>query len=332
MARPRSQHVNDVKIKLIARLKTNFLRPGDRFLSARAVSEKFEVSYQTAHRILQELQDEGHLQRSKASGTFVPGRSAAPSKLALLFHPRARRPGSFGHRLANELATVLAREGLRFSLSYTESTGPVPGGAMPVIWEVPAAVAAASRQRSRALLLNDRPAPGLGALYIDSVSTDDYSGGVCAAQLFIQRMTPRPDPGQTVILSGPKDDARSNQRVAGFSSLLAGQVVACPSWYLEHAMLVAPRVLRYKPKAVFCCNDRLAQAVVQTARASGVPLPAIVGFDDAPIAEQLNLTTMAIPWGPLLSAAVGLIKRRLSGDVEDAVHQIFPPRPVVRGL
>jgi hypothetical protein len=41
---------------------------------------------------------------------------------------------------------------------------------------------------------------------------------------------------------------------------------------------------------------------------------------------------MAIPWGPLLSAAVGLIKRRLAGDVEDAVHQIFPPRPVVRGL
>src|SRR5688500_12447145 len=112
MARPRSQHVNEVKVRLIARLKTNFLRPGDRFLSARAVSEKFEISYQTAHRILKELQDEGHIKRAKASGTFVPGESATPSRLALMFHPRARRPGSFGHRLASDLATALAREEL----------------------------------------------------------------------------------------------------------------------------------------------------------------------------------------------------------------------------
>jgi hypothetical protein len=336
MSRPRSPHVIDVKARLIARLKTNFLRPGDRFLSARAVADRFAVSYQTAHRLLRELQDEGHLTRAAASGTFVPGRSTAPSGVSLLFHPRARRPGSFGHQLATQLATLLAREGLRFALTYTDAasadgTGG-SGGAFPVIWEVPAAVAGVARAGGRALLLNDRPAPGFPSVHIDSLSVDDYSGGVCAAQLLVRRMHLPPAEHETVILAGPKGDARSNQRAAGFLSHLPAQVVTCPTWYLEDALAVAPRVLAKRPRAVFCCNDRLAQGLVQAARAAGAAAPAVVGFDDAPVAETLNLTTIAIPWAPLLVAAVGLVKRRLAGDAGDAVHQIFPPRPVVRGL
>ena len=44
---------------------------------------------------LGELRDEGHLMRQRASGTYLPGRSAASaSRVVLLFHPRAKRPGS----------------------------------------------------------------------------------------------------------------------------------------------------------------------------------------------------------------------------------------------
>lgn len=336
MSRPRSQHVSEVKARLIARLRTNYHRPGERFLSARAVSEKFEVSYQTAHRLLAELSTEGYLHRRNASGTYVPGDSAIPTKVALLFHPRAKRAGSFGHRLLNHLATALAREDLRFTVTYTDATITKPRNTFPVIWEIPAAIETLANRRHFALLLNDRPPPGLPSLHIDSVSTDDYSGGVVAAQLLRERLAKASHPSRVTshvcLLAGPRTDPRSNQRIAGFTSLLPGTILHCPTWFLEDALKLAPRLLAQNPAALFCCNDRLAQAVIETARHHQHALPPIVGFDDAPIAEQLNLTTIAIPWPQLLAAAISLIKRRLAGDRSDPVHQIIPPRPIIRSL
>lgn len=334
MARPRSLHVAEVKARLIARLRTNYHRPGERFLSARAVAEKFAVSYQTAHRLLAELSAEGYLSRRNASGTYLPGDSAVPTKVALLFHPRAKRPGSFGHRLLNHLATALAREGLPFTVTYTDASTTKPRNTFPVVWEVPSAIGSLANRRHFALLLNDRPPPGLPSLHIDSVSTDDYSGGVVAAQLLRDRLVIDEGrvSGHVCLLAGPRGDARSNQRMAGFTSVLPGTILHCPSWFLEDALKLAPRLMAQNPQAVFCCNDRLAQGVIETYRHNQAALPAIVGFDDAPIAEQLNLTTIAIPWPQLLAAAISLIKRRLAGDRSDPVHQIIPPRPVIRAL
>lgn len=369
MARPRSSHVAEVKARLIARLRTNYHRPGERFLSARAVAEKFAVSYQTAHRLLAELSNEGYLSRRNASGTYVPGDCAVPTKVALLFHPRAKRPGSFGHRLLNHLATALAREDLPFTVTYSDASIAKPRNTFPVVWEIPAAVEALANRRHFALLLNDRPPPGLPSLHLDSVSTDDYSGGVVAAQLLRERLQRKSDiilsaakdlPGipasaakpdgpqprsqmlrsaqhdgdrrHVCLLAGPRTDARSNQRIAGFNSVLPGTILHCPTWFLEDALKLAPRLLAQNPAALFCCNDRLAQAVIEVARHNQQALPPIVGFDDAPVAEQLNLTTIAIPWPQLLAAAIALIKRRLAGDRSDPVHQIIPPRPVIRAL
>lgn len=368
MARPRSTHVAEVKARLIARLRTNYHRPGERFLSARAVAEKFAVSYQTAHRLLAELSTEGYLSRRNASGTYLPGDSAVPTKVALLFHPRAKRPGSFGHRLLNHLATALAREGLPFTVTYTDSSTTKPRNTFPVVWEVPSAIGSLANRRHFALLLNDRPPPGLPSLHIDSVSTDDYSGGVVAAQLLRDRLQRKSvilsaakdlagaaggaektdglvargqmlrfaqhdgNARHVCLLAGPRSDARSNQRLAGFTAVLPGTILHCPSWFLEDALKLAPRLMAQNPQAVFCCNDRLAQGVIETYRHNQAALPPIVGFDDAPIAEQLNLTTIAIPWPQLLAAAISLIKRRLAGDRSDPVHQIIPPRPVIRAL
>ena len=327
MARPRSKHVDEVKQKLIARLQNNFLRPGDRFLSSRAVASRFKVSYQTAHRLLVELQSEGRLLRNRASGTFVPGEPARPTVIGLHFHSRARRPGSFGHRLLEELSSLLRREQLPFTTTLGESPR-AAAGEFPVVWEVNPLTAWLAASQRPGLLLNDRPPPGMSSLHLDSVSTDDYSGGVCAAQLLGPALRKR---GKAVILTGPPDDSRSNQRIAGFISLRPATRVAGRSWYLEDALERAPRVLALRPAGIFCCNDRLAQGVIEHARSVGAALPPLVGFDDAPIAEALNLTTIAIPWRQLLGAAVSIIKRRLGGDTAAPIHQIVPPGPVVRG-
>ena len=77
---------------------------------------------------------------------------------------------------------------------------------------------------------------------------------------------------------------------------------------------------------VFCCSDRLAEGVVT----HGVRA-AVVGFDDAPVAETLNLTTFAIPWQEMVTGAVGIIRRRMNGHAGAAAKLIFAPRPVMRG-
>mgnify|MGYP003552026228 CR=1 FL=1 len=47
-------------------------------------------------------------------------------------------------------------------------------------------------------------------------------------------------------------------------------------------------------------------------------MPPIVGFDDAPIAEQLNLTTIGLPWDEMLDGVIRTAKRRLAGDTARA--------------
>jgi hypothetical protein len=47
------------------------------------------------------------------------------------------------------------------------------------------------RNQIAALLLNDRPRPGLEAALLDSISIDDFSGGASAAQLLASQGTLR---------------------------------------------------------------------------------------------------------------------------------------------
>ncbi|MBC8135619.1 MAG: hypothetical protein H8F28_07025, partial [Fibrella sp.] len=59
MARSRSERVGEILGALKARLRDSGLLPGGRFLSARELATTYGVSYQTAHRLLDELCTEG---------------------------------------------------------------------------------------------------------------------------------------------------------------------------------------------------------------------------------------------------------------------------------
>ncbi len=330
MARPRSPHVLEVKAALAARLQSDFAHPGGRFLSTRAVAQRFAVSYQTAHRLLGELQEEGLLQRRAASGSYVPGTRTALEGVQLIFHPRAKRKGSFGAHLLERLEAALALQGVSVVRSWPEA------GAVsrrretyyPVVWECPAAIRAAADARTFALCLNDRPPVGLGGTYVDAVTTDDFSGGACAAELLKER-TGHAD--GFAVLAGPADDVRSVQRVAGFRAH-AGvtRVISADSWYVEAGTAKAAAILATKPVGIFACNDRLAEAVIAFCAAQGIPRPPLVGFDNAPVAERLRLTTIGIPWTTMVAQAVSVIGERLQGSTASARLISLAHEPVMR--
>jgi len=102
------------------------------------------------------------------------------------------------------------------------------------------------------------------------------------------------------------------------------------TWFYDDGLSVADKVLTAGPEGIFCCNDRLAQAVLRRAVDRGMPRPFIIGFDDAPAAQWLNLTTIAIPWEELVSAAVGVVRRRQSSPSSSAIAQLVATRIVIR--
>ncbi len=301
-------------------------------MSNRAIAEQFDISYQTADRLVRELSAEGLLVRRSASGTYLPGQRKALAGAILMFNTRARRAGSFGARLLGELTNRLDRERIGWQLKWIVPDAPVsarqlPADYFPVLWEVPAARVACAELVRPALLLNERPPSSLASVYVDSVSTDDRFGGACAAELLCKR-TGRTD-GFTIV-AGPRGDTRSDERVAGFQSVAGARVLHSASWYFEEGVDAATKALARRSAGIFCCNDRLAEAVVSAAERMSITRPAIVGFDDAPVADALRLTTIAIPWSELTTAAVSIVRQRLVGAGEAASHRSFIPRPVVR--
>jgi DNA-binding LacI/PurR family transcriptional regulator len=319
-----------VRRRLIERMRDQLPHPGERFLSNRAVARQYGISYQTAHLLLASLQEEGHLRRRGRSGTYLSGRRAELTLAHLLFHDRARRKESFGARLLALIRRALSANGIDTVVSFMNPAADpqrirLRRGALPVLWECPGLPERCARDGRYALLLNDRPAPGVAATRIDSVGVDDFSGGACAAELLAAAHVRAPR-----VLAGPVDDWRSRQRVRGFLSVLDAQVLHADGWFMDDGHSMARRILAAGVDGVFCCNDRLAEGLVRFARTHNRPLPRLVGFDDAPVSAELQLTTIAIPWGQLAQSAVDVIAQRLQGSTRPAIHQHLPPHPVRR--
>ncbi len=328
MARPRTPKVIEAKARIIARLREGFHRPGQRFMSNRAVAQAYGLSYQTAHRLLAELQAEGWLARTPGSGSYLPGPSHELRGVTLAFHPRAKRRGSFGAQLLAVVREALEAAGIACVAEFPTGASEVPADRLPVIWECPELAAWVGGQRHFAVLLNNRPPAGLGATVIDSFSVDDYSGGAAAAQILGASAGRR---SRYAVLAGPARDERSEQRVRGFlDHAPKSEVVVAGTWFAEEAGVAARRIARGGYEAVFCCNDSLAAALMQAIDESGGARPAVVGFDDAPVAQEQDLTTIAIPWERFAAGIVEVASRRLEGDTGSASQRIFAPHPVMR--
>ena len=323
MARPRSEQTLWVKDKMIARLRGGFHPPGQRFFSNRGLAAQFGISYQTADRLIRELVDEGWLERRASSGTYVSGKPVAWRGAALVFHERAKRRGSFGARLMADLSESLAQAGIAMRKVWTcDEAVKVEDPWLPVLWECPRTMVGLAAARRFLLVLNDAPPPGLASGYVDSVACDDFSGGAAAAEL-LRGAGLAANPA---VLAGPQHDHRSRERVAGFRSMLGrARVFWAASWEAEAAARLVPGISKGRFSGLFCCSDRLAEGIVR----SGVRTP-VVGFDDAPVAEALDLTTIAMPWAEMVAGAVEIVRRRMQGDTGAAAKRIFAPRPVMR--
>ncbi len=279
-------------------------RAGQRFVSARYISQRFAVSYQTAHHLLTELERDGFIIRRAGSGSFIAGRKNTLRSALLIFARRAKRSGSFGNLLLRQLVAKMETMELPFEVTF----GPIAPkhvreDVYPVPWESPRLMHDLSSDYRFALVLHDKPPAGIGSLFTDSISVDDFGGG-----------------------------PRSQSRIDGFRRIFpSAQVIEAGTWFFRSAVQnIAAPLSCLRADALFCCSDRLAEAALICYQKLKTPPPVVIGFDNAPVAEILGLSTIGIPWEEVARSASAVIKKRLDGRTDHASAIVLPPVPVIR--
>lgn len=168
--------------------------------------------------------------------------------------------------------------------------------------------------------------------------TGDNSGGAAAIAEHLVRTGRR----RIAFMAGYEDSSTSRQREAAFVAALSSAGLAEPprrvvGHYSREGAVSATRALfaaaAGRPDAVFCANDWMAIAALETLRLEFGIEPgrdcAIIGFDDIPMARwpSFTLTTFSQPVAPMVASAVAFI----TGQGGQQRHVVIPGELVVRG-
>jgi LacI family transcriptional regulator len=109
---------------------------------------------------------------------------------------------------------------------------------------------------------------------------------------------------------------------------LAG-IVNCERWEPESGYAAVAGILKdgHRPKALICCNDRLAMGAYEALAEAGLGIPddvSVIAFDDQDLASWLRpkLTTVALPHYEIGRLAVELL---LAEQMDSDVHRVAMP-------
>lgn len=144
-------------------------------------------------------------------------------------------------------------------------------------------------------------------------------------------------------VAGMEETSTSREREQGFRQALrrAGRKLShrVVGHYDFAAAQAAARTLfsaRDRPDAVFCANDQMALAVMQTARSYfGLDVGravSIVGFDDIALASwpAFQLTTFSQQLPLMAQRVIEVTLKLIEGDAVEPVHDVVPGKLIVR--
>jgi LacI family transcriptional regulator len=146
------------------------------------------------------------------------------------------------------------------------------------------------------------------------------------------------------LIKGIPDFVATEDRAVGYRSALteAGvpldpQLEVCGEFDTIQGRLAAAQLLDLPepPTAIFACNDDMAVAVLQEARARSINVPedlSVVGFDDVTISRITvpAITTVRQPFEEIGRMAVTLLSRMIEGQTVDPIRLVMGARLVVR--
>lgn len=311
MARPRSQLVLKAKAELTDRLEKGFFRPGSQFCSNREVTSRYGVSYQTAHRIIQELADEGYLHRIPQSGTYVAKSSPPPEGVVLVFHPTVAEEGSFGSILFHNLQERFQAEGVPCELITSKLFRGYKEKRYSIIWAQRYNLHRISSHLQYSLMVDDLPNDGLNCTFTDSIFLDyRWIGQTCAKLLKHKYHCENPAVIQ-VHTHKPVEFL-----MEGFCSVYPNAEIFMQKDYSDEAATEAiDSVYRGNHEAktfdgFFTMGGDASEAVIKTLFGSNVP---IVVHRDMDCMLNTGTEGVAIPWKQIVDEIIRLYRLRQDG-------------------
>jgi DNA-binding LacI/PurR family transcriptional regulator len=174
---------------------------------------------------------------------------------------------------------------------------------------------------------------------VSSVTGDNRRGGARIAEFLLAGGHQR-----LCFLAGLEDSSTSRDREAGFVRRLKQFGAPAPeraighySWAEAAAAVRSLLSRKQRPDAIFCANDHMAFAAIETARAEfGLRMGkdiSIIGFDDVGLAAwpSFSLTTFSQPIEAMAQRVVEMVTALLRGPGSAPVQEIVPGELVVRG-
>lgn len=164
-----------------------------------------------------------------------------------------------------------------------------------------------------------------------AVTCDNYGGGRMVAEYLLARGRRR-----IGYVTGLRNTSTHLERARGFLDVLQenGVTPDCTASgdfsYVRAKDAVRPLLdAASPPDALFCENDVMALAAIDSARELGIRVPedlAIIGFDDIPQADwaAYRLTTVRQPVRRMVGETLELIDLSLSGEAVDGTIRILP--------
>ncbi len=147
-------------------------------------------------------------------------------------------------------------------------------------------------------------------------------------------------------LAWPEDSRVGNDRLQGyFSALSAAGVTPAPEWIargegtFEFGYAATQRWLalpaRERPTALVAMSDTMAIGAIHAAQTEGLTVGrdlAVVGFDDAPMAQYLwpPLTTIRQPMRTVGRKCVEILLKAIAGRAPEPEHILLLPELIVR--
>jgi DNA-binding LacI/PurR family transcriptional regulator len=138
------------------------------------------------------------------------------------------------------------------------------------------------------------------------------------------------------------DDEVADDRRAGWERALraagldpAGLHVGLPDGIAEGGHAARGMLaLADPPTALVCASDSLALGALGTGDRSRPGAPAVIGFDDTPVAQAIGMSSVSQPLAEVAGRCIDLLIHRLDrtpdGTVAEAEHILLAPRLVVR--
>lgn len=142
-----------------------------------------------------------------------------------------------------------------------------------------------------------------------------------------------------VHIAGPQGNIDADERAAAFRQRCSEHGASCEvvhgNFEEEAGRKAVDQLLSGGAKfdALFAANDNMAIGALQALRSAGLSVPgdvAVAGFDDIPLAQHLDLTTVQVRIAELGERALVRLLDKLNGRASPG-DELHPPRLVIRG-